>query len=390
MEKAHKTHTPSRRSFLKKSASLGAGLPLLALNNNELFAESKKKPEQKLNILILGGTSFLGPHQIAYALERGHKISTFTRGKTKPKIFPELFNQVESLIGDREDNLESLKNRKWDVVIDNSGRKTKWTKDTAELLKDQVGLYMYTSSVSVYYPYTGDDFSEERKLVMEIPADATEDEKYLYDYGVMKAQSEQASRDVFGVDRATIIRPSFIVGPGDPTNRFTYWPVRMEEGGVVLLPGKKTDMVQYIDVRDLASFMIHLCENKIAGSFNGAGPGYPMDVQSFVHGVHACFNSSVEYVYIEDHEFLKEREASFVCPWVLPTGKFLGMASASIEKSLANGLKIRPLAETVQATMKWWHSDAVTEEFKNSIKEGERSFFKKEKELIAAWRGPKQ
>jgi 2'-hydroxyisoflavone reductase len=141
----------SRREFLGVSLALGLTSMIEASPVKKLIDFSKS--EKQLKILILGGTSFLGPHQIAYALKRGHEVSIFTRGKTIPKIHQELFSKVEHLIGDREDNLEALKNRKWDVVIDNSGRKTKWTEDTAQLLVNQVEYYMYTSSISVYYPF---------------------------------------------------------------------------------------------------------------------------------------------------------------------------------------------------------------------------------------------
>ena len=375
----------SRRAFLKNSAALGTGISLLGLNAPGLI--DIPKSEKKLKILILGGTSFLGPHQIAYALKRGHEISTFTRGKTKPKIHPELFKDVEALIGDRQDNLEALKGRKWDVVIDNSGRRVQWTKDTAELLKDNVGMYMYTSSVSVFYPHTGIDFSEERKLVMEIPEVLeNEDEKYVYEYGVMKAQSEKATIDAFGKDRSIIVRPHFIVGPGDPTNRFTYWPVRLEQGGEVLVPGKTTDKVQYIDVRDLGGWMIRLLEESVDGTFNAAGPEFGMGVHSFVHGAHSVFNSTIEYVYIDDYEFLETNESIFACPWVLPKGKFEGMMITGNQKAFANGLTCRPLAETIRDTIDWWNSDAVSAEFRSSLKEGERSFWAKEKALIEQWK----
>src|SRR5210317_950744 len=167
-----------RREFLGMGLALGLTSILKASPVNSLI--DYKWNDKKLKILILGGTSFLGPHQIAYALERGHEVSIFTRGKTVPKIHPEVFSKVESLIGDREDSLDALKNRKWDVVIDNSGRKTKWTEDTAKLLVDNVKYYMYTSSVSVFYPFVGDDFSENRKVLTEIPADVTDEEKPTY------------------------------------------------------------------------------------------------------------------------------------------------------------------------------------------------------------------
>ena len=209
----------SRREFLEITAAASIAPVLPTLPKAEITKPSQAT--KKLKILVLGGTSFLGPHQIAYALERGHEVSTFTRGKTIPKVHQNLFSKVEKLVGDREDNLEALKGRRWDVVIDNSGRKTKWTEDTANLLKDNVGYYMYTSSISVFYPFTGDDFSESRPLVTEMPNDAAPEEKGTYDYGIMKATSENATIAAFGLDRSIIVRPTLIVGPGDRTDRFS-------------------------------------------------------------------------------------------------------------------------------------------------------------------------
>ncbi len=193
----NKNISTSRRNFINNSLKAAALLPLGTIPF-EAFATSEQKSTHlrnsgsgPLKILLLGGTSFLGPHQIAYALKKGHSITTFTRGKTKPTVHKELFSQVEQLVGDRENNLEALKGRKWDVVIDNSGRKVAWTKATAELLKDHVGLYVYTSSVSVYYPYYKADLRENAPLVLKVPENIEdEDEKYTYDYGVMKANSE--------------------------------------------------------------------------------------------------------------------------------------------------------------------------------------------------------
>src|SRR5210317_131668 len=291
----------SRRAFLGMSALFGLSTMVSANPLKHLI--NIEPSETKLKILILGGTSFLGPHQIAYALKRGHEISTFTRGKTKPKIYTEIFSQVEQLVGDRENNLEALKNRKWDVVIDNSGRRTKWTEDSAKLLVDNVGYYMYTSSVSVFYPFTGDDFSETREVLTEIPADVTDEEKPTYEYGVMKASSEVAAISTFGTDRSIIVRPHLIVGPGDPTDRFPYWTARIEKGGDFIIPGKRDEVVQYIDVRDLAEWMIRLAENETSGVFNGAGPGFELTTNAFVHGIHACFNVPINYIQIDDHDF---------------------------------------------------------------------------------------
>lgn len=374
----------SRRKFLGTSLALGLASTIKASPAQTLL--DIEKSDTKLKILILGGTSFLGPHQIAYALGRGHEVSTFTRGKTIPKVNSEVFSQVESLIGDRADNLEALKNRKWDVVIDNSGRRTKWTEDTAQLLKDNVGYYMYTSSISVFYPFTGDDFSEDRPLVTEIPKDADEQEKRTYEYGVMKATSELATINAFGKDRSIIVRPTLIVGPGDRTDRFPYWVMRIEKGGDIIIPGKRDEVVQYIDVRDLAEWMIRLLENKAAGIYNGSGPGFAMTTDAFVHGIHASFNSPVNYVQIDDTDFLQENGIIGIQPWVIQLPAYAGMSKSENSKAIDAGLTFRPLSETVQATKEWWYSDAISQERRDNILTGERALMQREKDILANWR----
>lgn len=374
----------SRRKFLGTTLALGI-TPMIKANTKPQ-SSNRGKSDEKLKILILGGTSFLGPHQIAYALERGHEVSIFTRGKTIPKIHADLFSKVEKLVGDREDNLEALKNRSWDVVIDNSGRKTKWTEDTAKLLVDNVNLYMYTSSISVYYPYIGDDFSETRPVVTEMPAEVTEDERYTYDYGIMKATSEMEVIKAFGVDRSINVRPALIVGPGDTTDRFPYWVARMEKGGDIIIPGKNDEVVQYIDVRDLAQWMIRLLENNSAGTYNGSGPGFAMTTNAFVHGVHACFNSPVNYTQIDDVDFLKENEIIGIQPWVIQLPEYAGMSKSDNSRAIASGLNIRPLAQTVNDTWDWWNSDAVSPERREKILTSERSFMNKESEILGKWK----
>lgn len=374
----------SRREFLGVSLALGVTSMIRASPIQKLIDFSKS--EKKLKILILGGTSFLGPHQIAYALQRGHEVSIFTRGKTIPKIYQELFSKVENLIGDREDNLEALKNRKWDVVIDNSGRKTKWTEDTAQLLVNQVEYYMYTSSISVYYPYFGDDFSEKRSLVTEIPTDSNEQEIQTYEYGVMKATSELATLNTFGPERSFIVRPTLIVGPGDRTNRFPYWLARLEKGGDIIIPGRKDEVVQYIDVRDLAEWMIRLVENKATGIYNGSGPGFKMTTNAFVHGIHAHYNSPVNYIQIDNLTFLEENGIYAIQPWVIELPEYAGMSKSDNRKAIKADLQFRPLSETVSATNEWWYSSAVSQERRDDILSGERSFMKRENDILAKWK----
>ena len=373
----------NRREFLQTSLALGMAPVVTSSPLGSLW--DVEESDEKMKVLILGGTGFLGPHQIAYALKRGHEVTTFTRGKTAPEIHTELFSQVERLIGDREDNLEALKNRKWDVVIDNSGRKTKWTEDSAQLLVDNVGYYLYVSSLSVFYPFTGDDFTENRPLVTEIPADATEQEKATYGFGVMKATSERATLNTFGKDRSIVVRPTLIVGPGDRTDRFPYWLARLEKGGDVIIPGSSSEVVQYIDVRDLAGWMIRLLEEKAVGTYNASGPGFNMTTNAFVHGVHASYNSPVNYIQIDDLSFLKENNIIGIQPWVIQLPEFAGMSRSDNSKAIAAGLQFRPLSETVQATKDWWYSDAVSQERRDNILTGDRSFMRREKDILEKW-----
>jgi len=369
----------------------GAVLPFMGAQ--ELSATSpqtknqfQKTPKTPLKILILGGTSFLGPHQIAYALQQGHSVSIFSRGKTKPTIHTELFDQVEHLIGDREDNLESLKNRSWDVVIDNSGRKVEWTKATAELLKDSCGLYMYISSVSVFYPYYNGDLKEEDPLVLKGPETLEdEDEKMTYDYGVMKANSENVAMDIFGKDRTIVVRPTFMTGPSDRTNRFMYWPCKLAEGGDIILPGGASDPVQFIDVRDISAWMIRLIENKSTGVFNGVGPASNMSLPAFVYGAHAAFSSKVNYIAIDDPKFLKDNNLTFAAPWVMDMKKYHGISRVNNKKAIDSGLTFTPLAVTVKDTYDWWYSDAVSEERREKFLADQYSLISRDKEIIEKW-----
>ncbi|MEO1258647.1 MAG: NAD-dependent epimerase/dehydratase family protein [Bacteroidota bacterium] len=380
----------TRRTFLEKGAKAGLVLPFLSSAmlgcNEKSEAPEKEVKDHKLNILILGGTSFLGPHQIAYALGKGHAVSTFTRGKTMPTVHQELFKNVEQLIGDRENNLKALENRKWDVVIDNSGRNTEWTKSTANLLKDNVGIYMYTSSTGVYYPYLGNNFNEEKEVLLAEPENPSEEEKLEFWYGVMKAQSEMAARTAFGDDRTIVVRPTYMVGPADKTNRFIYWPVRLSRGGETLVPGKENDRVQYVDVRDVAEWMIRLIENKNSGTYNAVGPENAQNMYAFVEEAQKAFDVESNFVKINDYEFLKENEVHYIVPWIMPEGKNIGSAMIDNRKAISNGLTFRPLLGTMQDTHRWWYSDALTQEKRDVFELKENSILMREKEIIALWK----
>ena len=385
----------NRRDFLMTSAAASAALTFgfgskaLATTSASVHTTAVTPPApHPLKILILGGTNFIGPHLIRYALERGHSMTIFTRGQRQPTIHKKLFRHVEHLIGDRNDNLEALRGRTWDAVIDNSGSSVEWTRDSADLLKEAADLYMYTSSTGVYLPYLGMDITEDTELVLEDPPEMQQRPDYTPSYGVMKSLSEIEARRAFGEDRAIIVRPSYIVGPADPTERWQYRPVRIARGGEVFVPGGGDDPVQYVDVRDLTEFMIRLLENRTAGTFNAAGPGSPMGMHPFVYGVHAAVSSEVSWVMGTDYDFLQEHRVQFIIPWIIPIGDYVGSARINIDRAKAAGLTYRPLAQTAIDTLDWWYSDAVTDERRDTAwTDAERGITaEREAEIIAAWK----
>lgn len=385
--------TKTRREFLDTTVRAGAAISVLgqpaltsahALGSSGAVLDSRQP--HPLRLLILGGTSFLGPHQIAYALGRGHSVSIFTRGRTEPTINERLFRDVERLVGDRASDLEALRGHSWDAVIDNSGRRTEWTRDSAQLLRDRVGLYLYTSSTGVYYPYLGSDIGEETDLVRVVPGGIDEEQALEYGYGVMKTLSEIEARQAFGADRTIVVRPTYIMGPADRTDRFTYWPVRLSHGGEVLVPGGGRDPVQYIDVRDVAGWMIRLIENRTVGTFNAVGPSSATGMHAFVYGAHAAFSSAASFVMIPDYDFLTEHGVGLAIPWIMPTGDNAGSALVSNRLGIENGLTFTPLAESARDILDWWHSDAVPEERRTGMVSGPRSLMAREAEIIAAWK----
>lgn len=378
---------PSRREFLTAGA---AGLVLLGERRDLLASVAAARPPEPsrraLSILILGGTSFIGPHQVAYALARGHSVTTFTRGRTVPTVHRELFTQVESLTGDRANDLESLRGRGWDAVIDNSGQRTAWTRDSANLLKDSVELYLYTSSTGVYYPYLTADIDESTAPVLEMPEGVDGERSVEYGYGVMKATSELEARKAFGDDRTIVVRPTYMMGPADTTDRFPYWPERLSRGGEIMVPGHADDPVQYIDVRDVASWMIRLIEDRRAGTFNAVGPASATGMRRFVHGAHAAFSSKADFVAVDDYAFLKEQRVYAVVPWIMPVDENFGSARVDNSRGIRNGLTFRPLAESIRDIHEWWYSDGVTDERRQRLVSGDRSFLAREAAILSAWK----
>jgi len=361
----------SRRTFIKKALAAGVAIPLIGPSILSCKDDLKSK---KLKILILGGTSFLGPHQVKYATDRGHEVSIFTRGKTQPTVHKEAFEKVEQLVGNRENNLKALENRSWDLVIDNSGRNVKWTRDTAQLLKDSCGLYLYISSTGVYFPYFTGDLKESQEVLLEEPENIEDENlKLEYWYGVMKAKSELEASDAFGKDRTIVVRPTYMFGPGDRTDRFTHWPVRLAKGGDVLVPGKKEDPVQYIDVRDVAEWCIRLAEQNLTGTYNAVGPKESITMQEFVAEAAKAFDVKHNFVYVEDYDFLKENNLYYIVPWIMPDKYNYGSALVNTDKAMKNGLTIRDIIISIKETHDWWYSDALTQERRDKLEKNEKS-----------------
>ena len=359
--------------------ALGAGL--LAAPDLWAAAEKMAKP---LQILILGGTGFTGPFQVRYALERGHKVTVFNRGKTHPGELPD---GVEQLIGDRNGQLDALKDRKWDVAIDNPTSVPVWVRDVAQVLKGNVERYVFISTISVYAEnskpndenaalakYTGPDAMKETR-------DSIIASQFQL-YGPLKALSEQEAEKWFP-QKTLIIRPGLIVGPGDQTDRFTYWPLRIDRGGEVLAPGTPSDPVQFIDARDLAEWTIRMVEKSETGIFNATGPEKPLPMGQMLGGIKEALKSNATFTWV-NADFL---EAQKVSPWsdmpvwVPPRGEEGGMGRTSNRKALAEGLTFRPLAVTARETLAWFKT--LPPERQAKLQAGLTP--EREAEVLAAW-----
>lgn len=354
----------SRRRFLVTGAAAAAA----ARTGSWLL----QRPAPR-SILILGGTGFIGPHLVWLAVDRGHRVTTFTRGRREA----DLPDQVERLTGDRNGQLDALRDRRWDAVVDDSATNPDWVRLSAALLAPATGRYLFTSSTGVYYPYLRKGLAEADAVHTELrdPKDGSES------FGTRKAQCEAIVGDTFG-DRGTVVRPTYIVGPGDYTDRFTYWPVRLRRGGEILAPGGRRDPVQFIDVRDLAAFMLGLVEGDAGGIYNAVGPREPTGIERFLTEAAAALDVRPNLVWVEDHQFLATNGIEGMVPWILPAGNDLGHTSIVSTRSWDRGLAPRPVAETVRDTAAWF--DGLPADRRAAARwviTAER-----EAELLAAWR----
>lgn len=373
----------TRRRLLNASMLVASGMATRA--QFSLAADTPKRPDKPLRILILGGTGFTGPHQVRYALERGHQVTLFNRGK-EPREWP---GQVEELIGDRNaGDLKALDGREWDVCIDNPTTLPFWVRDAGQALHGKVKQYIFISTVSVY----ADDAkpADESAAVASYggkDAMAETSESLRADignlYGPLKAVSEQEAKKQFpGI--TTIIRPGLIVGPGDQSDRFTYWPVRLARGGEVLAPGDGSDPVQFIDARDLAEWTVRMAESRSFGTFNATGPEHPIRMRDLLIGIAVAIHADARVIWVPA-DFLEAQKVaawSDLPVWVPGQGDSAGFARRSIDKALAAGLTFRPLATTAVDTLEWFKQQPAQRQAK--LKAGLSAT--REQELLSMWK----
>jgi nucleoside-diphosphate-sugar epimerase len=295
-----------------------------------------------VRLLVLGGTKFLGRAAVESALERGHEVTLFNRGETNPELFP----QAERLRGDRDGDLSALEGREWDAVIDPSGFVPRVLRASAELLRDAVGHYVFVSSISVYREPYEPDFDEDAPVFEVEPRT----EEVLEEYAELKAACERLLAEVLPGSHASV-RAGLIVGPHDPTGRFTYWPLRVAQGGDVLAPAPPERRVQFVDARDLGEWLVHVAEERIAGTFNAVRPAEPFG--DLLEVCREVSGSDARFVWV-DESFLLERE---VGQWMeLPlwlAGAEAAFIQADVSRAVTAGLRFRPVAETVGDTLAW-------------------------------------
>lgn len=306
-----------------------------------------------MRILVLGGTLFVGRALVEKMVARGHEVTLFNRGRNA-QVPPA---GVEQLIGDRDGQLDALRGRSWDAAIDTSGYVPRLVRASAELLSAAVERYVFISSISVYRDFSRPN--DEEAPLATMPDESLEEVNGA-SYGPLKALSERAVEEAFP-GRALIVRPGLIVGPHDPTMRFSYWTSRIARGGEVLAPGDPDTLVQLIDVRDLARWLVEMVEAGRTGLFNAVGPDFTLTMGGLLDACREASGSDAQLTWVSE-AFLAERG---ILPWSnLPLWMPLGREShrafhrIPVDRALAAGLTFRPLVETARATLAWQRATA--------------------------------
>lgn len=365
----------SRREFIKAGAlagmALATGAPATAqaVEHNE-----EKKP---LSVLVLGGTGFIGPHMVREMLRRGHSVTLFNRGRTNSGLFPDL----ETIKGDRDGGLSGLEGRSWDAVVDNSGYVPRHVQDSARLLAKSSNRYVFISTLSVYADFTIENDEDSPLATL---ADESVEEVTGETYGALKALCEKRAAAEIDDERLTVLRPNYIVGPGDHTDRFSYWPVRARRGGEMIWPGTRDDAVQMIDVRDLAIFVVDCLEREIAGTFNMTNPPDAYTMGMLLDDCQALTEAVVDPVWISE-AFAYEQGligGRGLPIWHPSTGPEAAAGGFSAERAIAAGLSNRPGRESARDLLTWW--DTLPAERTEKLRAGLDAT--READLIAAWK----
>jgi len=367
--------TNSRRNFIKAGLLAGAagatGIPMTAAAGGH---QSEVRP---LSILVLGGTGFIGPHMVREALRRGHSVTLFNRGRTNNALFPDL----ETIKGDRDGGLDGLKGRQWDAVVDNSGYVPRHVQDSARLLAKNTERYLYISTVSVYADFDRDNDEDSPLATI---ADESVEEVTGETYGPLKALCEKRAAGEIDAKNLTILRPTYIAGPGDHTDRFSYWPVRTRKGGEMIWPGNEADAIQIIDVSDLAIFTIDCLEQNIAGTYNMVSAPGSYTMGKLLEDCRAVSAADVEPVWI-NAKFARAEGligGRSLPIWHPATGPDAEGGSFSAERAQKAGLQYRPERETLRDILSWW--DTLPAERTGEMRAGLDAG--REAELIAAWK----
>jgi 2'-hydroxyisoflavone reductase len=317
-----------------------------------------------MRILFIGGTRFVGRHLVEAALARNHEVTLFHRGQSNPGLFP----QVSTILGDREKDIEKLNGHFWEAVIDTSGYLPRLVRLSANELKDNASQYVFISTISVYADAKKIGIDESYPVAKI--QDETTEEITGETYGPLKALCEQAVHEAFGREGTLIVRPGLVVGPHDPTDRFTYWPVRVTRGGEVLAPEKPEAPIHAIDARDLADFVIRLVEERAFGVYNATGPDYELTIGKLLEVSKQVSGSDARFNWASP-EFLQQNNVqpwSDMPVWLPDNEEYAGFSRFDISKAIRAGLKFRPLEETVRDTLEWAQTRPADHEWRAGLK----------------------
>ncbi len=369
--------TPTRRHVLRTGLAAAGGAALSSAAPRSIgAARARRDPAPRL--LVLGGTRFLGPAVVESALAQGFEVTLFNRGQSHPGLFADA--GVTELRGDRDaGDLSALEEGRWDSVVDTSGYVPGQVRAAAELLGPRIGHYVFVSTISVYADTSAANVDESTP-VARVEPEVVERVKTIREafahYGPMKALCEEAAEAALP-GRVANVRPGLIVGPGDPTDRFTYWPVRVRRGGEVLAPARRDAEVQVVDVRDLGAWIVDLCARAQPGLYNAVGFRGRLGFEEFLHGCKVVTGADCSFTWPSE-EFLLEREVRPYAdlPLWLPAGV---RGHIDVSRALAQGLAPRPVGDTIRDTVAWHDTRPAGHELRAGLTP------EREAELLAAW-----